>query len=399
MAKSEAVYRFSRIQLQNWKNFQQVDVELPLRVFLVGPNASGKSNLLDLFRFLRDLVMPGGGFEAAVQVRHGVKALRCLSARKQTDIAIHVYVAPTNPDDSRSHRGVSASQGMHHWEYRLVFNQNSQGRAVIKEEQVVRDGEVVLQRPTPEDKRDPDRLSQTYLEQVTMNQPFRELARFFESVHYLHLVPQLVREPERVVGHPHDPYGSDFLEQVASTPQKTREARLKRILKALKVAVPQLSAIELWRDYRGAPHLRGRYEHWRPHGAWQTEEQFSDGTLRLMGLLWAILDGTGPLLLEEPEMSLHPEVVRYIPSMFARVQQRRHRQIITSTHSPELLYDEGIGLNEVLLLIPEREGTVVRPLSSIREAEALLKGGLTVGEIAMANTRPQNAPQLSLFEP
>ncbi len=90
-----------------------------------------------------------------------------------------------------------------------------------------------------------------------MNQPFRELARFFESVHYLHLVPQLVREPERVVWHPNAPYGSDFLEQVASTPQKTRDARLKRILKVLKVAVPQLSAIELWRDHRGAPHRGG----------------------------------------------------------------------------------------------------------------------------------------------
>ncbi len=118
-----------------------------------------------------------------------------------------------------------------------------------------------------------------------------------------------------------------------------------------------------------------------------------------MGLLWAILDGTGSLLLEEPEMFLHPEVVRYIPSMFARVQQRRRRQIIISTHSLELLYDVGIGPNEVLLFIPEREGTVVRPLSSVREAEALLKGGLTVGEIAMANTRPQNASQLSLLEP
>lgn len=399
MAKNEAVYRFSRIHLQNWKNFQHVDVELPLRVFLVGPNASGKSNFLDLFRFLRDLVTPGGGFEAAVQKRYGVKALRCLSARKQTDIVIHVCVAPTDPDGSHSRQGASALQRMPHWEYRLVFNQNNQGRAVIKEERVVRDGAVVLQRPTPEDQLDQARLSQTYLEQVTMNQPFRELARFFESVHYLHLVPQLVREPERVVWYPRDPYGSDFLEQVASTPQKTREARLKRILKALKVAVPHLSAIELWRDSRGAPHLRGRYKHWRPHGAWQTEEQFSDGTLRLMGLLWAILDGTGPLLLEEPELSLHPEIVRYIPAMFARVQQHRRRQIIISTHSLELLYDEGIGLNEVLLFIPEREGTVVRPLSSVREAEALLKGGSTVGEIAMANTRPPNASQLTLLEP
>jgi hypothetical protein len=110
------------------------------------------------------------------------------------------------------------------------------------------EGQALLQRPTEEDKRDPDRLSQTHIEQVTMNQPFRELARFFELVHYLHLVPQLVREPDRVSARSRDPYGSDFLEQVASAPAKTRTARLKRILGTLQVAVPQLSAIELCRD-------------------------------------------------------------------------------------------------------------------------------------------------------
>jgi predicted ATPase len=391
MAKTETPYRFAWLRLKNWKNFQSVEVDLPLRVFLVGPNASGKSNLLDVFRFLRDLVMPGGGFQAAVERRHGVKALRCLAARRDPNIEIHVRVLPT------CEKGESEASA--EWEYRLVFNQDPQRRPRIQEEEVLKDGQVLLKRPMEEDKRDPARLSQTHLEQVTMNQSFRELAKFFESVHYLHLVPQLVREPERVVGRQRDPYGSDFLEQVAGTPEKTRNARLKRILKALQIAVPQLSAIELWRDVKGTPHLRGRYEHWRTHGAWQTEEQFSDGTLRLMGLLWAVLDGTGPLLLEEPELSLHPEVVRYIPLMFARVQSRRQRQIIISTHSAEMLQGKGIGLKEVLLLKPTTEGTMVRPLASVHEAESLLSGGSTVGDIAMAHTRPEKAHQLALFEP
>mgnify|MGYP002781015023 CR=1 FL=1 len=39
--------RFTRLQLKNWKNFRKVDVELQERVFIVGPNAGGKSNLLD----------------------------------------------------------------------------------------------------------------------------------------------------------------------------------------------------------------------------------------------------------------------------------------------------------------------------------------------------------------
>ena len=52
-----------RLILKNWKNFQKADFQLTDRIFVVGANASGKSNLLDVFRFLRDLVKQGGGLQ------------------------------------------------------------------------------------------------------------------------------------------------------------------------------------------------------------------------------------------------------------------------------------------------------------------------------------------------
>jgi predicted ATPase len=113
----------------------------------------------------------------------------------------------------------------------------------------------------------------------------------------------------------------DFLEQIASAPKRTQESRLRRIQNALRVAVPQLQELTQYKDERGVPHLRAKYDHWRSKGAWQTEADFSDGTLRLMGLLWTLLDGTGPLILEEPELSLHAEVVSRIPEMMASIQR------------------------------------------------------------------------------
>ena len=374
---------FSSLRLQNWKNFARIEVDLQNRVFLVGPNAAGKSNLLDVFRFLRDLASPGGGFQEAIRRRGGVSAIRCLAARRYPDIELRVVVEPP--------------QANTRWEYELAFNQDAQRRARISKEKVVRDGQVLLMRPNDDDKQDPARLTQTHLEQVNVNRFFRELAFFFESVRYLHIVPQLVREPDRSVGRSNDPFGGDFLEQIAKTQERTRVARLNRIRDALRVAVPQLAEIELARDDRGTPHLRGKYEHWRPQGAWQTEDQFSDGTLRLMGLLWVAMEGGGPLLLEEPELSLHPEIVRYLPQMFARVQRRTGRQIILSTHSPDLLRDDGIGLDEVLLLRPGSEGTEVAPAGAFQEIRDLLQGGMTLADAVIPKTRPAHADQLTLF--
>jgi predicted ATPase len=61
----------SRIELKNWRNFQRAEVNLGHRVFLIGPNASGKSNFLDVFRLLRDITKPGGGLQKAVSSRAG----------------------------------------------------------------------------------------------------------------------------------------------------------------------------------------------------------------------------------------------------------------------------------------------------------------------------------------
>lgn len=376
--------RLTRLGLENWRNFAHVDVALQGRVFLIGPNASGKSNLLDSIRFLHDLVAVGGGFREAIVKRGGVSKLRCLAARRYPDVAISIAVGR---DDQECE-----------WEYEISFTQDNRQRPTLKRETVHRSGKTLLERPGPEDEKDPDRLQQTHLEQVNVNREFRELAEFFQSIRYLHLVPQLVREPDRYLGRSVDPFGSDFLEQVARTTERTRDARLRKIGEALKVAVPQLLDLQFFRDVvKGTPHLRGRYEHWRPQGAWQTEEQFSDGTLRLLGLLWSVLDGAGPLLLEEPELSLHPDVVRYLPQLFATMQRRTGRQVICSSHSADLLRDEGIGLDEALLLRPHAEGTRVEVATDVAQAKALVEGGVPLPDALLPQTRPPKAQQLALF--
>lgn len=378
--------RILALKLENWKNFREVDARLQQRVFVVGPNASGKSNFLDSFRFLQDLASDGGGLQAAVRNRDGVSKIRCLAARRYPDVGIGISLGDELSDPE--------------WHYRIKFHQDNLRRPLVREEVVCRWGKEVLCRPDAEDRKDPERLTQSHLEQVTSNKDFRDIAEFLQSVRYLHVVPQLIRHPDRFDvkrTQARDPFGSDFLDQIARTPEKTLRSRLRRINAALAIAVPQLQELDLQRDELGVPHLQGRYEHWRAKGAWQSEGQFSDGTLRLMGLLWSVLDGTGPLLLEEPELSLHTSVVRHIPQMLARVTRRSRRQIVVSTHSTELLEDTGIAMDEVLLLQPDPNGTQVSLMSDHKEIMALVEAGESISETAIPLTAPKKAHQLSMF--
>jgi predicted ATPase len=377
----------SRLALKNWRNFRSVDVTLEDRVFVIGPNASGKSNLLDALRFLRDIAKPGGGLQQAIRERGGLSKVRCLAARKDPDVEITVTLSENDSPPE--------------FEYAIGITQQVRGyrQPILRYERVLKNGLSLLDRPDKQDEADELRLTQTHLEQISANAPFRPMSRFFESIRYLHVIPQLLRHPESFQGPTaEDPFGRNFLEIVAKTPERTRRSRLRRIEAALRQAVPQLTNLTDTKDDAGIPHLEVVYEHWRPNAGRQREDQFSDGTIRLIGLFWSLLEGDAPLLLEEPELSLHAEIVRKLPALFSRLQRKRRRQLFISTHSWDLLADKGIGGEEILMLTPSKDGTEVVLGSSNTQVRSLLDAGLSVADAALPLTAPPQLHQLDLFE-
>jgi len=377
----------THLKLTNWKNFKTVDVDLGKRVFIVGPNASGKSNLLDALRFLRDVAMPtGGGLQQAIGDRGGVSAIRCLAARQPSHIELCVKLAESSKDENP-------------WSYELGIEQERRGnrRPRIQFERVSRGDKRLLERPDAADEADEERKYQTALEQTTFNKEFRDIAKFLEKIEYFHLVPQMLKYPQAFSGPdlPGDPFGRGFLDNLARVGPKKRDASLKRIESMLRLAVPQLSSLEYVED-GGKPHLQAMYRHWRPDAGIQHETQFSDGTLRLIGLSWSMLQGSGPLLLEEPELSLNYGIVERIPGLLHEMRKKKDRQSFISTHSEILVSDKGIELDEILLLIPNNEGTRVIPCSAIEDATTLLSAGFSPAEIVFPKSRPESIDNLEL---
>jgi predicted ATPase len=380
----------TRLKLKNWRNFTEVDIPLRETALIIGPNASGKSNLLDALRFLRDVAMPrGGGLQKAIDDRNGVPKIRCLAARKNPEIELLVELS-SSPDDSPI-----AFQ----WRYELAFKNEASGhkRNLITRERVKKRGVrgYLLSRPSKEDKEDPELLTQTALENMLANSGFREIAHFLSGVTYLHLVPQLLRHRElfSYSGSDGDPFGQNFLERIAKASEKTRERYLKSMEEALNLAVPQLKTLKFVKDEMGHPHLQARYQHWRPKGAKQWEDQFSDGTLRLVGLLWCLLEGYSPLLLEEPELSLNEAIIERIPILIERMQRKRDQQVFITTHSYALLSNPGIDGRQLVFLEPKSEGTEVRGIS--KEEATQLQAGLSLAEIMLPKARAEAAERMA----
>lgn len=379
----------TNVKLQNWRNFRSVDVPLRERTYILGANASGKSNFLDVFRFLRDVSRPGG-LEKAVADRGGMSKLRCLHARRPPDVAIEVVLAE------------SVVRREPVWRYRLSFKAEGKGaqRTLITSEEVWLKDKKILSRPDKDDLRDSARLTQTHLQNTNSNASFRDIAEFLGEITYLHVVPQLLKYGDKIAGHvlEGDPFGQGFLERVAKATDRVRQSRLSRIERALASAIPQFRELRFLRDkVNGRPHLEARYAHFRPNAGWQREDQFSDGTLRLIGLLWSLLESDSFLLIEEPELSLNDGIVEQIPQMLSKVlkESKRQRQVLISTHSEALLSNPGIDGRGVLVLEPTSEETRVRSIS--QEEGVALESGFSVAEAVLPKTRPNTVGQLGMW--
>ena len=351
-------------------------------MYIIGPNASGKSNLLDIFRFMRDIVNPqGGGLQQAISSRGGMKKIRCLAARrfKGIELEFHFQIEST---ESKEHPK---------WKYILSFQNEGTGkqRPIVRKEEIYRDSQRILKRPNEMDKEDKERLTQTHLEQINENKGFRDIADFFKKVLYLHLVPQLIKFSDQLslMHMESDPFGQGLLEEIAGTPKKTRDSRLKKIETILIKVIPNLKELVFKKDEtNGRPHLEMRYDHWRPKAGLQREDQFSDGTLRLIATIWTLLTSNRMILLEEPELSLHTKIVEQIPDLIYKTRQSKKKsdrgQILISTHSEAMLSSQSIE-GDFLILKPGVGGeatTIEMPTEAEKE---FMKSGFTPAEILL----------------
>ena len=176
-----------KIKLHNWKNFQNCEVILTERCFIIGANASGKSNFIDALRFLRDISKQSGGLQSAVEERGSTTKIRCLTAKTLTNVSFTIDLGESNEEKLL-------------WTYIIDFVHT--GGGIMKNQVKIIAEKVfsyeqnifVLNRNAQTEGEDEETLKYTHLEQVNANRKFRELQTFFQNIEYLNVIPQLVRE-------------------------------------------------------------------------------------------------------------------------------------------------------------------------------------------------------------
>jgi predicted ATPase len=120
--------------------------------------------------------------------------------------------------------------------------------------------------------------------------------------------------------------------------QETKPSHYARILSTVRMAVPYLKDLILEPDPLNGSRIKLRWDdrnrdyEFGPH-------QLSDGSLRAIALITALLQPEDMLpaviLIDEPELGLHPNAVGIVASLIKSTSAKR--QVIIATQSPRLL--------------------------------------------------------------
>ena len=113
-----------------------------------------------------------------------------------------------------------------------------------------------------------------------------------------------------------------------------------------------------------------------------------------------MLDGKETILLEEPELHLHTEIVKHLPEFIANIQRKKSgiRQVILTTHSFDLLSSKGIGTDEVILLDSTLEGTTIKRTDHSDEIKEYLDKEFTMAEAVIPRTKPKGIEKIAQLE-
>jgi len=381
----------TKIRAKNFKSLKDVSLHLGQRNVLVGANMAGKSNVIDLFRFMSHMIFAPTGSWAltnAVAVRGGFGELLWKGGNEQAilvELSGKEFIGPAEQ----------------HWEYSVLVQGDIRGNFQVVNEKLRVQGAgsknyIELIETEGFEKhfrnRDGRRLS-------SMNTPTRSMLEFeipdwdgnflrslIASWRFYDLVPPVMRNPNPAAAAIFLLEHGENLSQWLLTLQTRHSESFERVQSVLRDALPQVSNLFTSPTQQSTVVLGSR-EKYLHHPV--TLAQMSDGELAFiayLSLIFGPAELTGGLYcVEDVENHLHPTLIETLLQVLRQAQegweeQHQAAQIVMTTHSPIVV--DRMKLDEIVF-VEKREGATVcsRPGDKANLQKLLQDGEVGLGDI------------------
>lgn len=343
----------TRIVIEHFKSIEYLNLELGNLTVLVGPNATGKSNVVDAVTFVRDAIRHG--LDRAVSQRHGIDSIRQWTHKGARHVTLTVYVEGSWGSGNLSFT-LGSTKGSYvikreafQWNeiIEVDTDDNSYDEEddfhVVKTTEISRkydrdaDGKVTIYSNGERQKNlvapEADELFLN-ARRGTANLLVSNISQF----EAFSIFPNTLRQPQKPSSDRGLNGSGDNLTSIFKLMQRTKRGRecKAEILKALRYIMPNLENIRI-QSVAGllTPMFRVLEQEGKLHDF--NVSQISDGTLRILGLLTALYQPykPGALALEEPEQTLHPGALGVVADALKEVAEQT--RVLVTTHSPEFV--------------------------------------------------------------
>lgn len=392
--------KLTHIAITNWRNFAHIEFDLSSRLFVVGPNSSGKTNLLAALRFLSDIARRG---LVAASEDWGGPERYVRSGTDSASFAVTVDVDTREVTYDLSLRKVTVVEDFVGGEMRMRPLKAGIPAGLLEADQPRILQPRVAAKPTSfsfeelatmeiANPLDEHQLEDEGVEPVldyVSDYVFVEdekllidgedvtgapgtkrvvgsalsIRNMLSGIRYIHPNPKkMLERADR-----YDPdHGTGFFQHAGRFSDQQLAAVVDRIRPIMAAVVPEIPNLSYQRMGLGTELVFYSDAPVRGASGVYSHEQFSEGTLRLLGLLFDLATlprDTSVVLIEEPETFLQASVVRSLPSLLAEVAMNRDIQMVISTHSPELIDSELVLPSQVLMLRSKNDATTGELLS------------------------------------
>ena len=364
---------FKRLELTNFLSYKSALVEFGQFVALVGPNASGKSNMVSAVRLLREIAVYG--LPIALARRGGFDQLRHRSAGRPNDPALRLTFAFGGQQDSTYELKLGAVKGGRYrvkeetasvWQRGSQFTMRSDG---VKVEWVdrFRQGDENL------------RLPGSFAVAPGQSALASGGAAGYLAYNALQAMRTVEVNPAKVADLQEPSSTQEFESDgsnVVSIYENLSVEDRRALVDELAAIVPGIASVEV---ARLADRQTLRFKQRTESGNREFyAKQMSDGTLRALAILLAVrqMPTRGLLVIEEPEIAIHLGALR---TMVELLQAQSDRvQVVITTHSADIV--DALPLESLRVVWSQGDASHAAPVSE-HSKEPVRLGLITPGEL------------------
>ena len=378
---SEIHRLISRLAVRNYRSLKDVDVGLRPLTVLVGENSTGKSNLIDVLRFVRDALT--SGFPQALEQRGGMNALRCWFASENEPISIHLKFEGPEWEGEYGFAFDSRNSEVELLRERLSLTTHDASHAPVISFEVV-DGQLVKEK-TSAHRTSKATNKSLYLPNMASHVPaVQAVTDFLAKMNFYELSPSRLRQPQPQLNPlPLSETGDNLASTLLEIQRRQKDYLITETLDVLieelvGYEVEQVNGHLVTKLHYTYPALRGVSKNGHPQTVSSLLRDEANGTIRMLALLAALYQkrSPSPLAIEEPAKDIYSRELGLIGAVLKRARWRC--QVIITTHSRDLI-DE-LPAESFLVLEKEEGVTKIGPLSS-EQQEAAANKTFSLGEL------------------